>query len=139
MPAPASHAPYSSAVALTGIAQVGYFQTLFKRFPTSGCEAYASSPGSQNPLHVSSDAKTLPPPASFEAAMAELESIVASMETGDLSLAASLAAYRRGAELLQYCQSALKDAEQQVQVLERGVLQPFIADTASSAESDDEP
>jgi exodeoxyribonuclease VII small subunit len=71
--------------------------------------------------------------------MAELESIVASMETGDLSLAASLAAYRRGAELLQYCQSALKDAEQQVQVLERGVLQPFIADTASSAESDDEP
>jgi exodeoxyribonuclease VII small subunit len=70
--------------------------------------------------------------------MAELESIVAAMETGDLSLVAPLAAYRRGAELLQYCQAALKDAEQQVQVLEKGVLQAFIPDAASPAESDDE-
>ena len=40
----------------------------------------------------------------------------------------SLAAYKRGAELLAYCQAALKDAQQQVQVLEKGVLQPFAAD-----------
>ena len=64
-------------------------------------------------------------PASFEAALAELETIVATMEGGQLPLADSLAAYKRGAELLAYCQTALKDAEQQVQVLERGVLQPF--------------
>src|SRR3989442_12335613 len=64
-------------------------------------------------------------PASFEAALAELESIVSTMEGGQLPLAESLAAYKRGAELLQYCQTALKDAQQQVQILERGVLTAF--------------
>ena len=67
-------------------------------------------------------------PASFEAALAELETIVANMEGGQLPLAESLAAYKRGAELLQYCQSALKDAQQQVQILERGVLKSFEPD-----------
>ncbi len=64
-------------------------------------------------------------PSSFEAALAELEEIVGRMEAGDLPLQASLTAYKRGAELLAYCQAALKDAQQQVQVLEKGVLQPF--------------
>ena len=67
-------------------------------------------------------ATTDPPAQTFEAALAELERIVATMEDGQLPLADSLAAYKRGAELLQYCQAALKDAQQQVQVLERGVL-----------------
>jgi exodeoxyribonuclease VII small subunit len=62
-------------------------------------------------------------PASFEAALAELEAIVASMEAGELALEQSLSAYKRGASLLQYCQSALKDAQQQVKVLEAGMLQ----------------
>ena len=65
------------------------------------------------------------PPASFEAAVAELEEIVAKMEAGALPLKESLAAYQRGAMLLQFCQSALKDAEQQVEVLEKGVLKAF--------------
>ncbi|MGH8849696.1 MAG: exodeoxyribonuclease VII small subunit [Casimicrobiaceae bacterium] len=77
-------------------------------------------------------------PPSFEAAMAELESIVATMEGGQLPLADSLAAYKRGAELLQYCQAALKDAQQQVQVLERGVLQAFAPDAATPG-AEDEP
>jgi len=64
-------------------------------------------------------------PQTFEAALAELEAIVATMEDGQLPLAEALAAYKRGAELLQYCQAALKDAQQQVQVLERGVLTAF--------------
>ncbi|TMG98340.1 MAG: exodeoxyribonuclease VII small subunit [Betaproteobacteria bacterium] len=64
-------------------------------------------------------------PASFEAALAELEEIVASMESGQLPLQESLAAYKRGAELLAYCQAALKDAEQQVLILEKGVLKTF--------------
>ena len=63
------------------------------------------------------------PPTSFEAALAELEAIVASMEGGELALEQSLSAYTRGAVLLQYCQSALKDAQQQVKVLEAGMLQ----------------
>jgi exodeoxyribonuclease VII small subunit len=47
------------------------------------------------------------------------------MESGALTLEQSLAAYKRGAALLQYCQSALKDAQQQVKVLESGVLRDF--------------
>ena len=50
-----------------------------------------------------------------------------------LPLAESLAAYKRGAELLAHCQAALKDARQQVQVLEKGVLQPFAADEPDDA------
>ena len=74
------------------------------------------------------------PPQSFEAALAELERILATMEGGQLPLAETLAAHRRGAELLQYCQAALKDAQQQVQVLERGVLKAFAAEGAESTQ-----
>jgi exodeoxyribonuclease VII small subunit len=72
------------------------------------------------------------PPASFEAALAELEQIVATMEGGQLPLKESLAAYQRGAELLQFCQHALKDAQQQVQVLEKGVLKSFEPENGAS-------
>jgi exodeoxyribonuclease VII small subunit len=58
----------------------------------------------------------------FEAALAELESIVASMEAGQLPLEQSLAAYKRGAELLKYCQSALAEVQQQVRILEADTL-----------------
>ena len=63
--------------------------------------------------------------AGFESAMAELEQIVADMEAGKLSLEDSLAAYKRGAELLKLCQSQLQDAQQQVKILENGVLKNF--------------
>jgi exodeoxyribonuclease VII small subunit len=63
----------------------------------------------------------------FESAMAELEQIVADMEAGKLSLEDSLAAYKRGAELLGFCRSKLEDAQQQVSVLEGGVLKEFSA------------
>ena len=69
---------------------------------------------------------------SFEAALAELETIVTKMESGELPLEQSLAAYKRGAQLLQFCQSALQDAQQQVQILEAGLLQEF-----SAGESDE--
>ena len=72
-------------------------------------------------------------PPSFEAALSELEDLVGRMESGELPLKESLAAYKRGAELLAYCQTALKDAQQQVQVLEKGLLQPFAADDADDA------
>ena len=58
----------------------------------------------------------------YEAAMAELEQIVADMEAGKLSLEQSLQAYKRGAELLTFCRARLEDAQQQVRVLEEGVL-----------------
>lgn len=68
------------------------------------------------------------PPQSLEAALAELERIVASMEEGELPLERSLSAYKRGAELLKYCQAALQDAQQQVKVLEEGILKDFKRD-----------
>lgn len=77
------------------------------------------------------DTVTAIPPQSFEAALAELEDLVATMEGGTLPLKGSLAAYRRGAELLQYCQAALKHAELEVQVLEKGVLKAFQPDDAA--------
>jgi exodeoxyribonuclease VII small subunit len=70
-------------------------------------------------------AKASDPPPTFEAALAELEEIVARMEGGQLPLKESLAAYKRGAELLTQCQVSLKDAQAQVEVLEQGVLKSF--------------
>ncbi len=61
----------------------------------------------------------------FEAALAELEQIVQNMEGSRLPLEESLAAYRRGSELLQHCQQQLIDAERQIQILENGTLRDF--------------
>ena len=58
----------------------------------------------------------------FETALAELECLVHSMEDGKLELETSIAAYRRGMELMQHCQAQLADAEQQIRVLENGEL-----------------
>jgi exodeoxyribonuclease VII small subunit len=73
-------------------------------------------------------AKTADAPRNFETALAELESIVASMEGGQLPLQASLTAYKRGAELVAFCQAALKDAQQEIEILEKGVLKPYAPD-----------
>ena len=70
-------------------------------------------------------------PQSFEAALAEIESIVAAMEAGQLPLEQSLTAYKRGAELLQYCQARLQEAQQQVKILEAGTLKSFDGDDSA--------
>lgn len=63
-------------------------------------------------------------PASFESALKALEDIVSQMESGQLPLEQSLAAYKKGVELLRYCQQTLKDSEQQIRLLdEQGNLQ----------------
>ena len=64
----------------------------------------------------------------FESALAELESIVETMESGQLPLEKSLSSYKRGAELLQFCQRQLQDAQQQVKVLESDSLRKFAGD-----------
>ncbi len=53
----------------------------------------------------------------FEAALTELEQIVATMEQGQLSLEESLRQFERGVFLTRNCQQALRDAEQKVQIL----------------------
>ena len=76
-------------------------------------------------------AKTPSPPqaaaatASYEEALAELESLVASMEGGQLPLDRLLASYQRGAELLTLCRSRLEAVEHQVKVLEEGQIKPW--------------
>jgi exodeoxyribonuclease VII small subunit len=77
------------------------------------------------PSATSNGAGSGPTPVGFEQALAELEMIVARMESAELTLEESLAAYKRGVALLQYCQVALKGAQQQVKVLESGVLRDF--------------
>jgi len=56
----------------------------------------------------------------FETALAELENIVSSMEGGKLELEASIAAYKRGMELMKHCQAQLANAEEQIRILENG-------------------
>jgi len=74
----------------------------------------------------SSSAATAPP-SSFEAALAELEALVAGLEGGQLPLADALTAYRRGAELLQFAQGRLQSAQEQVKILEGDLLKNFSA------------
>ena len=75
----------------------------------------------KNPISASS-------PASFEQAMAELEQLVAQMEAGELPLEASVAAYKRGAELVKYCAVQLDKVDSQVKVLEGDMLKPLATD-----------
>lgn len=65
------------------------------------------------------------PPKDFESGLAELENIVNSMEEGKMSLEIALSAHKRGVELLQYCQSTLQNAQQQVRLLEGNKLKKF--------------
>ena len=53
----------------------------------------------------------------FEQALENLEELVSSMEDGELTLEESLQAFEKGIKLTRECQSALKNAEQKVQLL----------------------
>jgi exodeoxyribonuclease VII small subunit len=64
---------------------------------------------------------------SFEKALEELESLVAKMEDGGLTLEQSLAAHKRGLELAKLCRERLEAAQQQVKVLEGEVLKPLMS------------
>lgn len=61
-------------------------------------------------------------PQDFESALAELEALVVKMEGGALALDDSLRAYQRGVELARICQQRLDAAEEQVKVLQGGLL-----------------
>ncbi len=61
----------------------------------------------------------------FEQALDELDALVRRMESGQLSLDESIAAYRRGAELARFCQSKLANAEQEIKRLEGDLLKPL--------------
>ena len=65
----------------------------------------------------------------FETALARLEEIVRSMESGTAMLDQSLALFGEGVGLVKFCTKALDDAEQRVKILQR-------ADDGSVSESD---
>jgi exodeoxyribonuclease VII small subunit len=58
------------------------------------------------------------PPQSYEAAVAELESLTEMLESGQLPLDQLLVHYQRGGELLTYCRAQLDAIEAQVKVME---------------------
>ena len=66
-----------------------------------------------------------PLPQDFETALSQLEMLVSQMESGDLPLEQSLAAYERGVELSRVCQRLLDAADEQVKVLQGNLLKPF--------------
>ena len=66
---------------------------------------------------VEADDKTSKP--TFEAALAKLESIVESMESGEVPLAELLSKFEEGNKLLKLCESRLKDAEVRIEQLKK--------------------
>ena len=64
-------------------------------------------------------------PATYEAAQAELEQLVAKLESGDMALEQLLVGYQRGAELLKFCREKLTAVEEQIKVLDGGALKPW--------------
>jgi exodeoxyribonuclease VII small subunit len=68
----------------------------------------------------------------FEAAIAELETIVRKLEEGDLPLEQSLGLYERGVQLSRFCHARLEEAEHRIEILnERGELKPAPASFAA--------
>ena len=70
----------------------------------------------------------------FESALAELESIVKTLEDGQLPLEQSLERFERGIALSRFCHRRLEDAERRVELLtERGETRPAPAEIGGGA------
>ncbi len=110
------HKEYSQfALDLTGRGTIGYFRGFAKR-----------------PIQMKSAAPK--PPASFEAALQELERLVQTLESGGVPLEDSLKAYERGMQLLKHCQETLAQAEQKIRILDGDKLNEFFVPADTSAE-----
>ncbi len=73
----------------------------------------------------------------FEAAIAELETIVKKLEEGDLPLETSLQLYERGVHLSRFCHARLEEAERRIEILnERGEIRPAELESEADDESD---
>lgn len=66
-------------------------------------------------------------PQSYELALAELEQLVAKLESGELPLEQLLSQYQRGAELLKFCRDRLETVGDQVKLLDQGALKSWPA------------
>ena len=79
----------------------------------------------------------------FEVALEELEGVVEQLETGELALEESLAAFEKGVGLVKYCNQKLAEVEKKVELLvkdKEGKLQFRALDGVTTEDSDeDEP
>lgn len=64
-------------------------------------------------------------PDNYEAALQELEQLVAQLESGQMPLDQLLTGYQRGAALLGFCRDKLQAVEDQIKVLDGGQLKPW--------------
>ena len=79
------------------------------------------------PRSAATPSKVPQEPASYELALAELDRLVQQMEGGQMPLDQLLDGYRRGAQLLSFCRGRLQAVEDQVKLLDDGVLKPWTA------------
>jgi len=85
-------------------------------------------------------AKKDPQDKAFDAALEELEGVVEQLESGDLSLEDSLAAFEKGVGLVKYCNQKLSEVERKVEVLvkdKEGKLQLKLLDAMADDEEND--
>jgi exodeoxyribonuclease VII small subunit len=85
-------------------------------------------PASRNAKSPTSAAALQDVAPSYEAALEELEQLVAQLDAGQLPLDQLLSRYQRGAALLAFCRERLDAVENQIQVLEGGELKTWNAD-----------
>ena len=64
-------------------------------------------------------------PATYEAALEELEVLVQQLEQGQLPLDQLLGHYQRGSALLAFCRDRLQAVDNQIQVLDGSTLKPW--------------
>ena len=65
---------------------------------------------------------------SFEAALKELETIVARLEQGEVDLEDSIALYERGQALKGHCEAKLKSAESRLEKIVQGANGPAVGE-----------
>ena len=85
-------------------------------------------------------AKKDQPNKKFETALEELEQVVEQLESGDLSLEDSLAAFEKGVGLVKLCNQKLTEVEKKVELLvkdKEGKLQLKPFEEVSDADEDD--
>ena len=74
----------------------------------------------------------------FEQSLTELEALVAKLEQGDVPLEEALKTFERGVALTRQCQTALRTAQQKVEVLLTKKGEETIESLVDEDEDDDE-
>ena len=72
----------------------------------------------------------------FESAIGELETIVKTLEAGNLSLEQSLELFERGVQLSRFCHTRLEDAERRIEILSQSGEREAAPDTLTPSQED---